>query len=484
MSIPEVSSRNRLIAFLKKFFVYPDGSQIPRTSGPLSIATTDNIALSASTVSDASSLNTVKAIGKWPLQLHQNQADGYGLYVSRDSGGDPESYPLTWIREENASSTEPVLRVDQASEVIATGAGYGTTFELWTPGPNGSNCSLWVDNRGILRMGGDQGTGTASPGTHMVELKTTSYFESETFTGTGLDDLETFSNGYTGLTGYNNAPYRVQIDGNGIVDTFKWSIDGGIGWVATGVNCSTSVTLLADNIYVKFGATTGHTIGDYWNIEVRVLHPLRIKNAADDEILQVRNNRRVGILCTPSYELDVNGTVRATNDLRCDDDLVAGDNLYALGMNTTITGELDCRYDPILSRLEYVASTRKIKNNIEYVTTNHLDKILLLRPTTYELKANPGKLVLGLIAEDSFEVDPRFARLGPDYDYDEQGQVKRNIYTDENGEIVKEKIVLSDDIVPMDWDPRAVTTSLVKAVQELKAENDALKIRVEQLENA
>ena len=484
MSIPEISSRSRLIAFLKKFFVYPAALQIPRTSGPLSIATTDNIALSASTVSAASNLNTVKTIGKWPLQLHQNQADGYGLYVSRDNGTDPETYPLTWIREENAASTEPVLRVDQASEVTATGVGYGTTFELWTPGPNGSNSSLWADNRGRMTLGGDQGVFQGN-GTHMVDLKTTSYFDSVTFTGTGLDDIDKWSTGYTGLTGNGAVSYRVQIDGNGTPDTFKWSTDNGVSWIATGVNCSTSLTLLADGIYVKFGATTGHTIGDYWAVDVRVVNPLRIRNAAATTIFSVHNNSRVGILdSSPSYELDVNGTVRATNDLRCDDDLVAGDNLYALGMNTTITGELDCRYDPSNSRLEYVASTRKIKNNIEYVTTSHLDKILSLRPTTYELKANPGKLVLGLIAEDSFEVDPRFARLGPDYDYDEQGQVKRNIYTDENGETVKEKIVLSDDTVPMDWDPRAVTVSLVKAVQELKAENDALKIRVEQLENA
>jgi len=301
VSIPEVSSRNRLIAFLKKFFVTPDDLEVPHTSGPLSIATTDNIALSASTVSAASNLNTIKTIGKYPLQLHQNQADGYGLYVGRDNGTDPETYPLTWIHEGNAASTEPVLRVDQASEVTATGEGYGTTFELWTPGPNGSNCSLWVDNRGILHMGGDQGASQGSMGTHMVELKTTSYFESETFTGTGLDDLETFSNGYTGLTGAAIAQYRVQIDANGTPDTFKWSIDDGASWVATGVNCSISWTALADNIYVNFGATTGHTIGDYWDVDVRVLHPLRIKNAAGDDIFQVRNDGAIWRSESPSF---------------------------------------------------------------------------------------------------------------------------------------------------------------------------------------
>ena len=49
---------------------------------------------------------------------------------------------------------------------------------------------------------------------------------------------------------------------------------------------------------------------------------------------------------------------------------------------------------------------------------------------------------------------------------------------------MKERIILSDALeCRIDWNTRAVTAALVKAVQELKAENDALKIRVDQLEN-
>ena len=293
MSIPEVSSRNRLIAFLKNFFLFK-GEPTPVATGPISVATTDNIAFSGSTVSSADNLNTVKAIGKWPLQLHQNQADGYGLYIKRDNDTDAEIYPLTWIREQNSSSTEPVLRVDQASEVTALYQGYGTTFELWTPGPNGSNSSLWVDNRGRLTMGGDQGLSQGN-GTHMVDVKTTSYFDSVTFTGTGLDDLDKWSSGYTGLTGNGAVSYRVQIDANGTPDTFKWSTDNGSTWTAEGVNCSTSVTSLQDGIYVKFGATTGHTIGDYWDVDVRVVNPLRIRDAAGNHFMRVHNDRTVEI---------------------------------------------------------------------------------------------------------------------------------------------------------------------------------------------
>ena len=75
--------------------------------------------------------------------------------------------------------------------------------------------------------------------------------------------------------------------------------------------------------------------------------------------------------------------------------------------------------------------------------------------------------------------------MDSDYDYDESGQIKRNIYTDEDtGEIVKEKAVLSDNSVPADIQDRPVIITLIKAIQELKAENDALLHRVEQLENA
>ena len=198
------------------------------------------------------------------------------------------------MRELNASSTEPVLRVDQYSEVTALYQGYGTTFELWTPGPNGINSSLWVDNRGRLTMGGNQGLWQGN-GTHMVDIKTTSYFDSVTFTGTGLDDLDTWSNGYTGLSGNGVVSYRVQIDANGTPDTFKWSTDNGSTWTATGVNCSTSVTSLQDGIYVKFGATTGHTIGDYWDVDVRVVNPLRIRDAAGNYFMRVHNDRTVEI---------------------------------------------------------------------------------------------------------------------------------------------------------------------------------------------
>jgi len=181
---------------------------------------------------------------------------------------------------------------------------------------------------------------------------------------------------------------------------------------------------------------------------------------------------------SPSYRLDVNGTIRAQGAAS---DIIAADNFYALGMNTG-TG-YSMYLDTSNGRLERSTSTRKIKNNIQTYDAPCLDKILTLRPVKYELKSKPGRTELGLIAEEVYEVDPQLVIMDADYDYDEEGQIKRNVYTDEEtGKTVKENEILSDNLVPTDVQYRQVTTTLIKAMQELKAENDALLLRVEQLE--
>lgn len=80
------------------------------------------------------------------------------------------------------------------------------------------------------------------------------------FIGSGLDDMSVVGD-YTGKT---SKTYRVQIDGNGSPDTFKWSDDGGETWEATGVSIAAPGNELSDGIWIKFDALTGHNIGDYW----------------------------------------------------------------------------------------------------------------------------------------------------------------------------------------------------------------------------
>jgi uncharacterized phage protein gp47/JayE len=81
------------------------------------------------------------------------------------------------------------------------------------------------------------------------------------FTGVGLDDLTTSG-------AYNidkTTHFRVEIDGTGTPDTFKWSNDDGGSWEETGVSITGAPQLLENGVSVTFAATTGHTLGEYWD---------------------------------------------------------------------------------------------------------------------------------------------------------------------------------------------------------------------------
>ena len=83
-----------------------------------------------------------------------------------------------------------------------------------------------------------------------------------TFTGGGLNDMTIdASNDYNAET---NKTYRVQVDGTGTPDTFKWSDDNGSTWEATEVNMAATNTL-NNGVVIKWGATTGHTATNYWS---------------------------------------------------------------------------------------------------------------------------------------------------------------------------------------------------------------------------
>ena len=82
----------------------------------------------------------------------------------------------------------------------------------------------------------------------------------ETFSGTGLDDMESGGD----YTADVNKNIRVQIDAAAATDTIKWSEDGGNTWTSTGIPLTTTV-YLSYGIELTFGATTGHTLNDYWD---------------------------------------------------------------------------------------------------------------------------------------------------------------------------------------------------------------------------
>lgn len=79
------------------------------------------------------------------------------------------------------------------------------------------------------------------------------------FTGAGLNDA-TFGGTYIG----GGQTYKVEIDGAGTPDTFRWSDDGGSTWNASTVAITGTAQTLSNGVTVTFGATTGHTATEFW----------------------------------------------------------------------------------------------------------------------------------------------------------------------------------------------------------------------------
>lgn len=94
-------------------------------------------------------------------------------------------------------------------------------------------------------------------------------------TGTGLDDLT----GAGTFTGSAPLKYRIQIDAEGTPDTFKWSTDGGATWTAETVAITGAAQTLSNGITVTFAATTGHTLGDYWDVSAPTTPAFGYSNA-------------------------------------------------------------------------------------------------------------------------------------------------------------------------------------------------------------
>lgn len=88
-----------------------------------------------------------------------------------------------------------------------------------------------------------------------------------TFTGAGLNDAAS-SGAYTGT---RNSIVEVKIDAEGTPDTFKWRRDGG-AWT-TGVAITGAAQTLTAGVKIAFAATTGHTSGDQWVIQIVVERP-------------------------------------------------------------------------------------------------------------------------------------------------------------------------------------------------------------------
>ncbi len=135
---------------------------------------------------------------------------------------------------------------------------------------------------------------------------------------TGDDDLDDMSTG--GESRHNTTTsYRVEIDGTGTPDTFKWSNDGGSTWVASTVAITGTAQTLEKGVTVTFGATTGHTAEDHWDFDVSCVARygrLKVEGTilAGNEVIPAANTLYVGGMEIPLLEgekLYVEGEVAA-----------------------------------------------------------------------------------------------------------------------------------------------------------------------------
>lgn len=171
----------------------------------------------------------------WPADSNEQ------IEIANDDGaGNPD--PATWRPIAGRREvTRAAVTIDATSKFIHTRRVVAADW------PTGTRAFI-MDASNI-----DEGT---------VDSVSEAAIAAAVFSGSGLDDL-TSSGNYTGPA---SRTYRVEIDGTGTPDTFKWSRDGGSTWAATGVAITGSAQELELGVVVTFAATTGHTSTDYWNI--------------------------------------------------------------------------------------------------------------------------------------------------------------------------------------------------------------------------
>ena len=170
------------------------------------------------------------------------------------------NYPmcLGWVV--NSDATNGVLLVNQQNHSV-------NSFRVRTSAHIGTD--LRVDgNLTVIGSSTTTSTSDVTTGTTMFRLNEGDAIgeAGTTFSGTGLDDA--FFSGH--FTGTAETSYYLKIDGVGTgtggVDTFALSTDNFSTTISTGNDITGAKQLIhsADNIYVDFGATTGHTLNDQW----------------------------------------------------------------------------------------------------------------------------------------------------------------------------------------------------------------------------
>ena len=84
------------------------------------------------------------------------------------------------------------------------------------------------------------------------------------FSNVYVNDLDVSQSDYTG---FDRRSYRVEIDGVGTTNSFRWTRDGGLTWTDEKVLMKAGGQHLEDGIFIQFNHLEGHQLGDSWTIQ-------------------------------------------------------------------------------------------------------------------------------------------------------------------------------------------------------------------------
>jgi hypothetical protein len=107
------------------------------------------------------------------------------------------------------------------------------------------------------------------------------------FVGGGINDLES-TGSFSGIT---RKDFWVKIDVAGTPDRFIVSEDGGVTWFPTQVPITGDYQNLSFGVQIKFTATTGHTVGNYWIISAHSENSVRGMFSLNNVLYVVIDNK-------------------------------------------------------------------------------------------------------------------------------------------------------------------------------------------------
>jgi hypothetical protein len=330
---------------------------------------------------------------------------------------------------------------------------------------------------GTIKYSGTSQILDASSGTtgylyqYLANTTGSAYFGLERSTGGGLF---TNSSAYATVLGSTTAT-SLQFATNGIIRATITS-GGDIGINTTTITNPNGVDKLLE---IKSAGSVGVVLNDS-----RDANPMCLENrgavfhlayGTTNLIVADGTTKNVGIANNgySNYRLNVRGAglTSATYSFRAEDSgtntllQIRNDGIIDTGLqagspyNNTTANAVNMRVDGGGILLRSTASSQRFKEEIKDWNASGLDTILALKPKTFKYKKDYYDKAdvdfLGLIAEDVAEVSPYLA------DYENE---------DRTGEV--ENVRYANIVVP-----------LIKAIQELKTQNDALQSRIETLES-